>query len=182
MALGHNFRHQLALLADELLPHLLGVATAALRRLAFHLNFHELGAETLDLLFDRRPDVIGLDHRPEPSRRRNRLQTRHARSDHKNVRRSNRPSGGHEHRKHSRRGGGCHKNRLISSHRRLRRKHIHALGPSDSRHQLQRKGQDLSLGQQLYQIRLPKWVELGEQRLAVMKQLQIGATGLWIGA
>ena len=61
-------------------------AGAAALALLLHLDLDELGAEALDLLLDRRPHVVGLDHRAEPLRGRDRLQARDARAEHQHAR------------------------------------------------------------------------------------------------
>ena len=69
---------------DELGAHFLGVPALA-RTVLIELNLEELGAQALDLLFDRRPRIESAHDRSEPARCANGSQTRYAGADHEHL-------------------------------------------------------------------------------------------------
>ena len=76
---------QLALAGVELLAHRLRVASAVLGVGRIEIELDEAPAEALDLLGDGGPDVVGVNDRAEPSRRRDRLQAGDAGADHQHA-------------------------------------------------------------------------------------------------
>jgi hypothetical protein len=69
----------------EGLAEILRVAACVLGVAGLQRELDELGADALDVLLGRGPDVVGLDHRTQPLGGRDRLQPRDARADHEDL-------------------------------------------------------------------------------------------------
>jgi hypothetical protein len=139
---------RLPLLAIELLAHRLRVPALVLRARRFHVQHDEPRAETLDLLLHRRANVVPADDRAQPTRRRDRLQSRDARADHQHTRWRNRSRCRHQHRKHAGQGIGRDQHRLIARDRGHRGERVHALRARNARHQLHREERDPAFRQE----------------------------------
>ena len=139
VAAGDDLQHHLALPPVERFVLRLGVAALVLgvRRLERQLD--ELRAEALDLLLDRRADVVGLDLGAEPPRGGDRLQAGDAGADDEDARGGDRAGRGHQHREHARQRVGGEQHALVAGDRRHRRERVHALRARDARHQLHRE-------------------------------------------
>ena len=125
---GDAIGQQLALAALVLLRELLGVlARAPALRLLLDLDLDELGAEALDLFLDRRPHVVGLDHRAEALRGRNRLQARDSRAEDEHARRLRGAGRGDQHREELAQLLGARERGAIAAHDRLRGQRVHRL-------------------------------------------------------
>ena len=138
VAVGDHARHGLALTSVERLVLRRGIAALALGGGGVERQLDELRAETLDLLLDGRADVVRLDPGAKALGGRDRLQSGHARPDHEDARRRDRPGGGHHHREHAGERGGGEQHRLVTGDVGHRRQGVHALRPRDARDELHR--------------------------------------------
>ena len=132
------------LLLPVLLGQLLGVAARGRRVLLDHAD--ELGAEALDLLLGRGPDVGRRDHRAQAARRGDRLQTGDPGADHEHLGRRHGAGRGHQHRHHPIELGEAVDQRAIAGEIGLAGQDIHRLGAGGARQQFQRKGDHARLG------------------------------------
>ncbi len=123
------------------------VAAARLRPLDAEIE--EGGAEALDLLPHRRPDVEARDDCSEPPRRRDRLQAGDAGAEDEHLRRRDRPCGGHQQREEPWQPVGGGDDRLVARDGALRRECVHRLRTRDPRDRFHREGDDAALGEPL---------------------------------
>ena len=103
-----------------------------------HLD--EPRAERLDLFLDGRPYVEGLDHRAQPLRGGDCLQTGDARAQHQHARRLDRARSRHQHRHETPVFVRREHHGLVAGDVRLRRQHIHRLGARGAGNQFHREG------------------------------------------
>ena len=133
------FTQQLSLLRIEGFVLRLGISARVLRVLCFERKLHEPSAQTLHLLLDRRPHIVGRDHRTQPLCGRDRLQSSNSRPNHQYARWCNCARRRRHHRKHSGQRVSNHQHSFVSRNRSHGRQCIHALRPRCSRHQLNRE-------------------------------------------
>ena len=141
-------RDELGLLRLVFLRHLLGVAAGGLGLPELLiLDGEELRPERLDLLLDGRADVGRGDDRPEPARRRDRLEPGDADAHDEDPGGRHGAGGGHHHREGAAILGGGIEDGAVAGEVRLRGQDVHHLGPGDARHQLHGEGGDAGVRQ-----------------------------------
>ena len=102
-----------------------------------HIDGEKARTKRFDLLLDGGSDIERRNHSTETPRSRNRLQARHAGSQHQHATRLDRTCRRHQQWEQSWRSVGSQQHTVIAGHRGLRRKGIHRLGPRRAGHKLE---------------------------------------------
>ncbi len=160
-----------SLLGLILRAHRLGVAARRLGVLElFVLDRQELGAQALDLFLGGRAHIGGGDHRAEPPRRGDGLQTRHAHAHDEDLGGGDGARRRHHHREALAKGVGRLDHRAIAGQIGLGRQHVHDLGAGDARHEFHGEGGDVGALQRLDRILFTIGVQHGDDHGAGLER------------
>ena len=156
------------------------VAAGVLRLACLERKLDESCPKALNLLFDRRPNVVGLDARAKAACGRDGLQPGDAGADDENARGGHRSCRGIEHGKHSRQCVGRKKNCFVPCDRRHRRERIHALRSRDSRNELHGEERGAAVGDLLRRTGGRQRFCESDDDLATMKKREVCGSWTWI--
>ena len=161
------------LLPAQLLPgERLRVAMLRLSRVA-QIDLHKTGSQRFDLLFHRRPCIVGLDPRPQPLGRGYGLEAGHSRPQHENPRRKDGAGRSRHHGKDLVQGLGCQDHRHIPGQAGLRTQGIHFLSQGGPGNQLHADGADPSASQQFNQPGSLEWIQETDGKTTLWKACHI---------
>ena len=139
----------------------------------FDVEHHEARAQAFDLFLDGGADVVAADHRAQPARGGDGLQSGDARADHQHARRRDRSRGGHQHGEHAGQGIGGDQHRLVAGDGGHGGQRVHALRARDARHQLHGQKADAALGQRAGRVDRGERLAEADDRLAAAQQRQV---------
>lgn len=163
-----DFRHALALKLDLLRRKLLSVALRGLPRFA-EVDFHELCAEALYLLFDDGARVESVNPRAETLCGCDCLQARDAHADYEEFERGNRARGSHHHREDFFERVSRLDYRDVAREVRLRAEDVHFLGDCAAGNHLETRRGNARVGESFNKLLFVERVEEAEVERAALE-------------